>query len=59
MGGGAQGRRVRGRRVRQELVGNEIEFGSGIWNMDKEGYMREVFTALREAVREGKRVKLW
>lgn len=45
--------------VRQELVGNEIEFGSGIWNMDKEGYMLEVFTALREAVREGKQVKLW
>ncbi len=50
---------MRGRRVRQELVGNEIEFGSGIWNMDKEGYMLEVFTALREAVREGKQVKLW
>ena len=45
--------------IRQEFVGNEIEFGSGIWNMAKESYMLEVFTALREGVKEGKQVRLW
>ena len=44
---------------RQEFLGNEIEFSSGIWKIDKESYMLEVFTALRKAVKEGKQAALW
>ena len=45
--------------MRQHFLGNEIKFDWGTWNLDKEGYMCEVFHALREAVREGKMVELW
>ena len=38
---------------------NEIEFSSGIWNLEKESFMLAVFEKLRRAVKAGKQVKLW
>ena len=45
--------------VRKEFVENEIEFSSGIWNLEKESFMLAVFEKLRRAVKAGKQVKLW
>ena len=45
--------------VRKEFVENEIEFSSGVWNLEKQSFMLAVFEKLRRAVKEGKQVKLW